>query len=216
MDTLCRFQETVKTYQYTGSVDIDDFKLSISKLLRLILYYTRENLEMSKQGLRNSMFAHYIQDYIIAFFCKVLNKQPITDIIYNDIKNYLQLPEVELNNNLAMDWGKIYWKVLHQSSIIVGTKATHLLDDYASLLINLHFILFCNICYNHYIALNPTCNIVLPMLRTKDPITWTFKLHNIINKNLKKNEFTIEEFCTIYNITIIDQTEEYIDILEAI
>lgn len=88
------------------------------------------------------------------------------------------------------DWGQLYWKFLHYSSILLQYALSfdiiHNLLDFPIIVFNIELILPCPICIGHFIEFKktPTCDILKKMLCSGFIIASIFQLHNIITKNI--------------------------------
>lgn len=93
-------------------------------------------------------------------------------------------------------WGKHMWASIHFIALAYPDEPTE--EDkktYHSFFTNLYKVLPCHTCRNH---LKETLDNEYPLhanfLKNKDELfKWTFNLHNIVNKRLKKKVLTLDE-----------------------
>ena len=92
-------------------------------------------------------------------------------------------------------WGPIFWATLHIVSLSYSDEPTdrqkqNAKNFYESMI----DVLPCPICRTHYeenLKILPLDNA---LSNRKDIIEWVFNMHNLINKQLGKREFSFEEF----------------------
>lgn len=206
MSILCKINETFEKKTYSTQLTKNDIKNDVSHFLKYITFSQPKNLQELMKKPREKLVINYIQT-LIRFICNLYEKPIVDTLIYNELIEHLELPEIVFDEDAGYQWGPVFWTFLHKISIILPEN---LLEDFACLLLNFHLILFCPICYDHYKSLLPLCNVFLPILYIQDVVTIVFHLHNKINKDLNKPIFSEDEFCEKYQLKIVKR--EFIDL----
>lgn len=81
-------------------------------------------------------------------------------------------------------WGPSIWSTLHTTALFADSSKKY--SDFQVLVSGLSELLPCKSCrddFSHYVKLNPV---------TVPAFEWTVRLHNSVNKKLRKTEFSIE------------------------
>ena len=97
-------------------------------------------------------------------------------------------------------WGPIFWHTMHIISLGYPEEPDEPTRQAASSFYqSLSALIPCPICRVHY-ANHLKANPVSPSLDTrKDLFTWTVKIHNLVNKDLGKPEYTEMESIAFYH-----------------
>lgn len=109
------------------------------------------------------------------------------------------------------DWGPLIWGFLHHVSVLLQYsfyigKIDNFMN-FSTIVFNIDNLLICEICKSHYLNIKYSKEIemIIKEISYGLPILGVFKLHNLINDNIKKfqNEnkelITIFDFAEIYN-----------------
>ena len=98
-------------------------------------------------------------------------------------------------------WGKHMWSSIHFIALgFPETPSEKQKSDYKQFFENLYKVLPCNTCSEH---LEKTLKNDLPLyannlVNNSELFKWTVKLHNIVNKRLKKKEMSFKDTENMY------------------
>lgn len=92
-------------------------------------------------------------------------------------------------------WGPIFWQTMHIVSLGYNPEPSKQeQEDAIKLYTSLKTMLPCGICRAHYSEFLREMPIEHAVGSRDDLIYWVFRLHNKVNKNLGKREFTFDEY----------------------
>ena len=92
-------------------------------------------------------------------------------------------------------WGPIFWQTMHIVSLGYNPEPSKQeQEDAVKLYTSLKTMLPCGICRAHYSEFLREMPIEHAVGSRDDLIYWVFQLHNKVNKNLGKREFTFDEY----------------------
>ncbi|QBB28609.1 Ac92-like protein [Homarus gammarus nudivirus] len=98
-------------------------------------------------------------------------------------------------------WGPIYWRFLHLTSILCRTKYQK--DLFATNMLNFNLCIICPECASNFKKKEPFI-IMMIMSLSEDVVTPIYNLHNIVNDSLHRQQYSFEDFLTLYNIQVTD------------
>lgn len=108
--------------------------------------------------------------------------------IYNELKWY------------TTSWGPVIWDFLHKLSIYFSCTSDRF-ELFEYLIMNLNYILPCNICAEHFVHTRDSGKLDSVFAELSDnPVHAVFQLHNIISSQIYPNRpaFTENEFSAKY------------------
>ena len=92
-------------------------------------------------------------------------------------------------------WGPIFWQTMHIVSLGYNPEPSKQeQEDAVKLYTSLKTMLPCGICRAHYSEFLREMPIEHAVGSRDDLIYWVFQLHNKVNMNLGKREFTFDEY----------------------
>ena len=98
-----------------------------------------------------------------------------------------------------MRWGKFFWTTIHVAALGYPDNATEMIrSQYRTFYANLGHVLPCSKCRRNYAEHFSELPIDLYLYDKTSLFAWTVKLHNIVNKDTGKREWTVEEATTHY------------------
>lgn len=103
-------------------------------------------------------------------------------------------------------WGRPLWFVLHTFSLYSSPSFTEQQKMlWTAFVSSLQFVLPCPICREHINKNLADMNIKNYFSSNKTLFEWTVKLHNIVNKDTKKNVVSLQEAYQLYDVNKTDQ-----------
>jgi hypothetical protein len=92
-------------------------------------------------------------------------------------------------------WGPIFWHTMHIVSLGYNPEPSKReQDDAVKFYRSLESMLPCGICRAHYVEFLREMPVEDAVKSRDDLIYWVFQLHNKVNMNLGKREFTFDEY----------------------
>ncbi len=104
-------------------------------------------------------------------------------------------------------WGPIFWQTMHIVSLGYNPEPSKQeQEDAIKFYTSLKTMLPCGICRAHYSEFLREMPVEQAVGSRDDLIYWVFRLHNKVNNNLGKREFTFEEYIrTMRNLAASDK-----------
>lgn len=110
-------------------------------------------------------------------------------------------------NLKTKQWGPSMWKTLHAITFGYPEKPAQTCKSaYQNFFMSLKTVIPCNPCRNHYskIITAPKCKISKHVFRDRTTLTrWLVRLHNTVNRKVKKPCLTYKSVCDIYDSYVV-------------
>lgn len=123
--------------------------------------------------------------------------------IYERFLRCTKLPKKPNSKNYINEWGVAYWRFLHLGSIL-STRSDELVDFFAGIVLNFEVMIPCSMCAKHYVEMDPANSLLVPILRSRDPITAIYNLHNRVNRSRNVPNFPFHDFLALYKLNAVD------------
>ncbi len=109
-------------------------------------------------------------------------------------------------------WGPIFWHTMHIVSLGYNPEPSKQeQEDAIKLYTSLKTMLPCGICRAHYSEFLREMPIEQAVGSRDDLIYWVFRLHNKVNVNLGKREFSFEEYIqAMRNLAVSSPSKSYL------
>lgn len=131
----------------------------------------------------------------------------------------------DVNKYTTLQWGNVYWRFMHYSSILVGYAYEHKMIcsflDFATVVYQIHLILPCSMCRGHFLAIRDSQNVkdAIKLIAFGMPVLGVHRFHNIITDNVdtvmtkmsahqeRRPPFLMSDFARTYKcIAFADET----------
>ena len=150
----------------------------------------------------------------IATLIKKFRGFPAESLI-EDILGLKYINLTDTMNHYKNVWGSRYWTFLHHTSFCINGYGKDLINSMADLMLNLHMVIVCPVCYENLLKHDMLDNVTIVMRKTQDPITIIYNFHNIVNNSINdKYNFSQNEFCNKYECKM--KLREKIDYIQWI
>lgn len=132
---------------------------------------------------------------------------------------------VNVNNYTTPQWGPVYWRFLHYSSILLAyayeNKMIASFLDFATIVYQIHLVLPCPTCKSHYMSVRETVEITdtIKYVAFGLPMVGVHFFHNLITKNVDsyltklsanrehRRPFLVSDFARTYHcLSFTDET----------
>jgi hypothetical protein len=106
-------------------------------------------------------------------------------------------------------WGPSVWRTIHAFAVGFPDEPTKdEVDAIVKFFDSLNYLIPCESCREHY-KQNYKMLPPMPVYSKKDLVKWTFDLHNVVNRMLKKKEYSYEDFESEYELQKNHKNENF-------
>lgn len=201
---------------------LNDYNTSVFNVLYTItLLYPPKRMDDILQKNSNPVEVNLVNvslKYLTQFnqFIQLILQKPHTlktNAEFSDIIEYLELPS-NTSYTAHQEWGRKYWKFLHQTSIILFTRRREenyqaLYESFYGVIYNLAIILPCDVCKTNFqskfIDSQLLAGEIYPLLNT-DPIKAIYDLHTYVNQHTnytKYKDYSFQDFLAEHNLKTV-------------